>query len=149
MSTFDFWRTHNFTCEEMHVHQKSKVLKWAWNWNPIMKCCYANLKNHNFSPTLLVKKWLYLVNAQILGLGRPSSRAHCDQESWPIFDFLIANERFLHKLQVISISYWAVAWSCGRKLAKCRFLVIFRGVITQNHSITSNTIFSKSPGYFF
>ena len=114
-----------------------------------MICYYADLKNHNFSPTLLVKKWLYLVNAQFLGLGRPSSRAHCDQESWPIFDFLIANERFFHKLQVLFISYWAVAWSCGWKLAKCRFLVLFRGVIIQNHSITLIAIFSKSSGYFF
>ena len=114
-----------------------------------MICYYADLKNHNFSPTLLVKKLLYLVNAQFLGLGCPSSRAHCDQESWPIFDFLIANERFFHKLQVLFISYWAVAWSCGWKLAKCRFLVIFRGVITQNHSITLIAIFSKLAGLNF
>ena len=94
-----------------------------------MKCCYADVKNHSFSQLLLVKKWLYLVNVQFLGLGRPSLGADCDQEGWPIFDFLAANERYFHKLQVLFISNWALVWSGGWKMAKCGFLVIFWDVI--------------------
>ena len=62
--TWSLWKYLSFAIKKsrislrikFYVHQKSKVLKWAWNWNPIMKCWYADLKNHNFSPTLLVKK---------------------------------------------------------------------------------------------
>ena len=56
LSTFDFWCTGISSHIKFYVHQKWKVLKWAWNWNPIMKCWYADLKNHDFSPTLSVKK---------------------------------------------------------------------------------------------
>ncbi len=56
LSTFYFWCTRIITRVKLRMHQKSKVLKWAWKWNLIMKIWYSGLENHIFSPPLLVKK---------------------------------------------------------------------------------------------
>ena len=36
--------------------QNSESIRLLPNWNPIIKCGYADLKNHYFSSSLLVKK---------------------------------------------------------------------------------------------
>ena len=56
LSTFYFLCTSISTRVKLPMHQKSKVLKWAWKWNLIMKIWYSGLENHIFSPPLLVKK---------------------------------------------------------------------------------------------
>ena len=54
--------------------------------------------------------------------------------------------RFIPKLQLSLALFWALPWFSGWKKLKTKFLTFFEGLITRNHTVTLNAIFSKSPG---